>query len=179
MSIEVTPVVQRSKGPMLVFLRVAAIGCIVALAILALLPAPIVTRTGLGGHAEHLIAYLGTAIVIGLAFQESPRLIVQCTMLIVYAVALEAGQFYSPGRHASLQDLAFSAAGVLIGGLFLLVIRTRVLAPRNLTRQHALRAHLGGEIGISSDGNPTSPFVCSVCNGRYQTDRHGLDTPPA
>ena len=81
MSVEVTPVLQRSKGPMLVFLRVAAIGCIVALAILALLPAPIVMRTELGGHAEHLIAYLGTAIVIGLAFQESSRLIVQCTML--------------------------------------------------------------------------------------------------
>ena len=81
MSVEVAPVLQRSKGPILVFLRVAAIGCIVALAILALLPAPIVTRTELGGHAEHLIAYLGTAIVIGLAFQESSRLIVQCTML--------------------------------------------------------------------------------------------------
>ena len=56
---------------MLVFLRAAAIGCIVALPILAWLPATFLTRTELGGHAEHFIAYLGTAIVIGLAFQKS------------------------------------------------------------------------------------------------------------
>jgi VanZ family protein len=117
---------------MLVFLRAAAIGCIVALPILAWLPATFLTRTELGGHAEHFIAYLGTAIVIGLAFQKSPRLIVLCVLLIMYAAALEAGQFYSPGRHASFQDLAFSAAGVLTGGLFLLMVRSLVWGSRNL-----------------------------------------------
>jgi len=85
-------------------------------------------RTILGGHAEHFAAYLGSAILMGLVFQKSPRLTVQCVLLIMYAAALEAGQLYSPGRHASFQDLAFSTAGVVIGGLFLSIARPRVLS---------------------------------------------------
>jgi VanZ family protein len=92
------------------------------------MPATIMMRTVLGGHAEHFVAYLGTAVLMGLAFHKSLRLSVQCVLLIVYATALEAGQLYSPGRHASFQDLAFSAAGVVIGGLFLSMARTRVLS---------------------------------------------------
>jgi VanZ family protein len=111
-----------------VFLRVASIGCIIALVPLAWLPATIVKRTILGGHAEHFIAYLGTSILMGLAFQKGPWLTVQCVLLIMYAAALEVGQLYFPGRHASFQDFAFSAAGVVIGGLFLSMARTRVLS---------------------------------------------------
>lgn len=109
------------------FRRAAFIACIFALAILALLPAKAMTRTALSGHAEHFIAYLGTAIVMGLTFQKSPRLAVQCILLIVYAAVLEAGQLFSPGRHASFQDLAFSSGGVVIGGLFLWAARARIL----------------------------------------------------
>jgi VanZ family protein len=114
--------------PPSVFLRAAFIGWIIALATVAWLPAKIMTRTTLGGHAEHLMAYLGTAILMGLAFQSSPRLAAQCALLIMYAATLEAGQLYSPGRHASFQDLAFSAVGVVIGGLFLWMARTRMMS---------------------------------------------------
>ena len=116
-----------TKSPLSVLLRAALIGCIIALAILAWLPAKYLTRTTLGGHAEHFIAYLGTAIILGLTFRKSPRLAVQCILLIIYATILEAGQLYSPGRHASFQDLAFSSAGVVTGGLFLWMARTRML----------------------------------------------------
>jgi VanZ family protein len=119
---------QNTEKPRSVFIRAAFICCIIALAILALLPATFMMRTSLGGHAEHFVAYLGTAILMGLTYQKSPRLTVQCVLLIMYAAALEAGQLYSPGRHPSFQDLAFSAAGVLIGGLFLSMARTRVLS---------------------------------------------------
>ena len=74
-----------------VLLRTTFIGCIIALAILAWLPATIMMRTVLGGHAEHFVAYLGTAILMGLAFQKSPRLAVLCVLLIVYAAVLETG----------------------------------------------------------------------------------------
>src|SRR5262249_58177469 len=70
------------------------------------------TRTVLGPHAEHFIAYLGTTIVMGLAFQKRPRPDIQCLLLILYAAVLEAGQIYSPGRHASIYDFMFSAARV-------------------------------------------------------------------
>jgi VanZ family protein len=115
------------EKPLSFFLRAAFVGCIIALATLAWLPAKAITRTILGGHAEHFIAYLGTAIIMGLTFQKSPRLAVQCVLLIMYAAILEAGQLYSLGRHASLQDLAFSSVGVIIGALFLRMARTRML----------------------------------------------------
>jgi VanZ family protein len=116
-----------TEKPLPVFLRAAFIGCIIGLASLTWLPANVLTRTSLGGHAEHFIAYLGTSILMGLTFQKSPRLAVQCSLLIIYAAILEVGQLYSPGRHASLQDLAFSSAGIVIGGLFLWMARTRML----------------------------------------------------
>jgi VanZ family protein len=107
-------------------LRAAFIASLLVAAILALLPADLMRRTALGGHAEHTIAYLGTAMLMGLAFPRGPRLIVQCVLLAMYASALEAGQLYSPGRHASFHDLAFSAAGIVIGGVLLGIARTRM-----------------------------------------------------
>jgi VanZ family protein len=117
-----------AKNPLSALLRAAFLGSIIALTTLAWLPAKAITRTILGGHAEHFIAYLGTAIIMGLTFQKSPRLAVQCVLLTMYAAILEAGQLYSPGRHASFQDLAFSSAGVVTGGLILWMARPRVLS---------------------------------------------------
>jgi VanZ family protein len=119
---------QLAKIPLSVLLRTAFSGCIIALATLAWLPEKVMTRTILGGHVEHFIAYLGTATIMGLTFRKSPRLAVQCVLLIMYAAILEAGQLYSPGRHASLQDLASSSAGVLTGGLIMWLARSRMLS---------------------------------------------------
>lgn len=115
-----------TEMPRSLVFRAAFIGCTIALATLAWLPAQAMTRTSLGGHAEHFIAYLGTAIMAGLAFQKSPRPAVQCVLLILYAAILEAGQLYSPGRHASFRDLAFSSAGVVVGCLLVRMARSRV-----------------------------------------------------
>ena len=118
-----------AKDPLSVLLRVAFFGCIVALVTLAWLPEKVMTRTLLGGHAEHFIAYLGAAMIMGFAFPKSPRLAVQCVLLIMLAAFLEAGQLCSPGRHASFLDLAFSSAGVVFGGLVLRIMgRPRVLS---------------------------------------------------
>ena len=48
-----------AKSLLSVLLRASFIGCIIVLAILAWLPAKDLTRTTIGGHAEHFIAYLG------------------------------------------------------------------------------------------------------------------------
>jgi len=108
----------------------AVTGCFLTLAILAWLPAKAMTRTSLGGHAEHLIAYLATAIVVGVAFRNrlSPGL--QGALLIVYAAILEVGQIYSPGRQASLQDFLFSSTGAVLGCLLLWTVRTLATSPR-------------------------------------------------
>jgi VanZ family protein len=110
----------------LTFLRIAFVGCLVALAVLSWLPATAMTRSTLGGHAEHFIAYLGTTTVMGLAFQRRPHLAVQCALLIAYAAILEMGQLYSPGRSASFLDFAFSSSGVIVGCLLLLMARARL-----------------------------------------------------
>ena len=91
------------------------VGCIIALAILAWMPAQSMTRTALGGHAEHFITWLGTAIIFGLAPRPTARLGPQCILLVSYAAVLECGQLYAHGRDASFHDFAFSAAGVMLG----------------------------------------------------------------
>jgi hypothetical protein len=83
-----------AKNALSFLLCAAFIGCVVVLLTLAWLPEKAMTRTILGGHAEHFIAYLGTATVMGLTFPKSPRLAVLCALLIMYAAILEAGQLY-------------------------------------------------------------------------------------
>jgi VanZ family protein len=114
----------RPVGRPLSLFRIAIlVGCTGALAALSWLPAKAVTRTMLGGHAEHLIAWMGAAIVIGWTFPRRPRLAVQAVLLIAYAAILETGQLYAIGRHASLQDFAFSAAGVVLGAAAVLIVQ--------------------------------------------------------
>jgi VanZ family protein len=114
--------------------RVAFLGCIMALATLAWLPANTMARTALGGQVEHLIAYLGTTIVMGMAYPTHPRLAAHSALLIGYAAILEVGQLGAAGRHASFDDFAFSAAGVAIGGLCLWIART-LLSARPIARE--------------------------------------------
>jgi hypothetical protein len=52
--------------------RVAFVSCITALATLAWLPANTMARTALGGQVEHLIAYLGTTIVMRMTAEVLP-----------------------------------------------------------------------------------------------------------
>jgi hypothetical protein len=92
--------------------RLAAWVCIVAIAILSLVPK--IARTELGGHAEHVLAYGGTALIVARAYSE--RGIVQILFaLLAYAGVLEFLQRFSPGRTSSFEDFMFSAAGVLVG----------------------------------------------------------------
>ena len=122
------------ETPILLRWKAVFIGCVIALATLAWLPANAMTRTTLGGHAEHLIAYLSTAMVMGLANRTTPWLIAQSLLLIGYAAILEAGQLYAIGRQASFQDFAFSSGGVLIGAALVWIarvcwVRTRLFTP--------------------------------------------------
>src|SRR5262245_11476444 len=102
------PAKQKASQRWAHLMSVAFVACIIALCILAWLPGNEMRRTPLGGHAEHALAYFGTTIVMGLALQRRTRLDVQCALLTSYAAILEVGQLYSPGRHASVGDFAFS-----------------------------------------------------------------------
>ena len=76
--------------------KAALAGCVIALAILAWAPAQAMTRTGLGGPAEHFVAWLGAAMVFGLTSRATAPLAAQCLLLMFYAAILECGQVNAP-----------------------------------------------------------------------------------
>ena len=81
-----------TETPIPMLWKSAFMGGVIALAALAWLPADAVTRTTLGAQAEHLIAYLSAATLMGFATRTTRRLVVQALLLIGYAAILEVGQ---------------------------------------------------------------------------------------
>ena len=97
--------------------RVLTWCCVFLLAVLSLMPAQDMVRTGLPGEFEHLVAYAGSA-AIGMAGYGPNRGGVRVIGgFWVYAAVLEYLQHFSPGRHPSFLDFAASALGALCGGL--------------------------------------------------------------
>jgi VanZ family protein len=96
--------------------------CVVLLAVLSLLPAQEMARTGMPGQVEHLIAYAGSAIVATAGYQQSQGAFRIIGLLCMYAAILEVLQHLSPGRHPSIGDFAASALGALAGGLGILLV---------------------------------------------------------
>lgn len=104
--------------------RLAAWGCVIALAVLSLLPGKEFVRTDLArlGHGkqiEHFIAYFGATTIVGLAYQTRLTRLAVALILIPYAALLEIAQIYSPGRGASVLDFGASGAGVVAGSLLI------------------------------------------------------------
>jgi VanZ family protein len=97
------------------FFQISAPACIVLLAVLSLLPGNMIIRTGLNTRLEHVIAYLGTTIVVFVAYRSRLGLGKLTTALIAYAGILEVAQNFSPGRHPSMLDFAASSLGVMAG----------------------------------------------------------------
>ena len=101
--------------------------CVILLAVLSLLPAQDMVRTGIPGELEHFVAYAGSAsiVIVGYRRRGAVRII---GLFWIYAGVLEYLQHFSPGRHPSIVDFSASAIeGVLFGGLAaaLLVYRLR------------------------------------------------------
>jgi VanZ family protein len=96
--------------------RPMAWALIVAVGLLSLLPGAEVNpiRTNMGGQADHLLAYAVTTVTTMLAYTDRSRFRITVS-LILYAAVLEFLQRYSPGRNSSLEDLTFSATGVMLG----------------------------------------------------------------
>jgi VanZ family protein len=95
-------------------LKVATWSCVALLALLSLLPAEDIVRTGLRGQFEHFIAYAGAGTIAALAYSRTAawRL---AAMFAAYAALLEIGQNFAPGRHPALIDAAASALGAAAG----------------------------------------------------------------
>ena len=104
-------------------LRVLTWCCVVLLAVLSLLPAQDMVRTGLPGRVEHFIAYAGSAAIAMAGYGGSRGTTQIIGGFWLYAGILEYLQHLSPGRHPSLGDFAASALGALCGGFVIAVVR--------------------------------------------------------
>jgi VanZ family protein len=101
--------------PIRTWIRIAAVLCIVAIAILSLTPRENMIRTSLGGHAEHVLAYSICAWFCIVTCDLRRQQIAIFGALVAYAGILECLQLWVPGRHFGLDDFAASAIGVTLG----------------------------------------------------------------
>jgi len=106
-------------------LRVLTWCCVVLLAVLSLLPAEEMVRTGLPGRLEHFVAYAGSAAIAMAGYGERRGGVQIIGGLWVYAGILEYLQHFSPGRHPTIEDFATSALGALCGGLVIAILWRR------------------------------------------------------
>jgi hypothetical protein len=97
-------------------LRFLAWCCVAVLALLSLLPAQDMARTGFPGEVEHFVADAGSAAIAtaGYGLNWSATRVIGCFWL--YAGILEFLQHFSRRRHPAFLDFAASAMGSLCGG---------------------------------------------------------------
>jgi VanZ family protein len=100
--------------------------CVILLAVLSLMPAQQMVRTGLPGRLEHFVAYAGSAAIAMAGYGVSRGSMQIIGGFWVYAGILEYLQHFSPGRHPSIADFAASALGALCGGLAIALLWRRL-----------------------------------------------------
>jgi VanZ family protein len=115
-------------GLIIASFRVLTWCCVVLLAVLSLLPAQEMVRTGLPGELEHFVAYAGSTAVamVGYGLRRGGMRVIGAFW--VYGGILEYLQHFSPGRHPSIEDFAASALGALCGGLAIALLWRRLSA---------------------------------------------------
>ena len=105
------------REPVRLLIRIAAVACVVAIAILSLTPRAHMVRTSLGGHFEHTLAYLVCAWLCVVTFKPWRQRVAIFGLLLAYAGLLEFLQSMVQGRHSGFDDFAFSTAGAAAGAL--------------------------------------------------------------
>jgi VanZ family protein len=113
-------------GLLVTSLRVLTWCCVILLAVLSLLPAQQMVRSGLPGRVEHFVAYAGSAAVAMAGYGASRGGMQIIGGFWVYAGVLEYLQHFSPGRHPSIEDFGASALGALCGGLAIALLWRRL-----------------------------------------------------
>jgi VanZ family protein len=109
-------------GLLVTSLRILTWCCVILLAVLSLLPAQEMVRTGLPGRLEHFVAYAGSAAIAMAGYGASRGGMQIIGGFWVYAGILEYLQHFSPGRHPAIEDFGASALGALCGGLAIALV---------------------------------------------------------
>ena len=111
-----------ARKPIRLLIRIAAVACVVAIAILSLTPRAHMVRTSLGGHFEHTLAYLVCAWLCVVTCKSWRHRVAIFGLLMAFAGLLEFLQSMVPGRHSGFDDFIFSAAGGAAGALAALLM---------------------------------------------------------
>ncbi len=104
-------------------LRAGAWFCVVLLAYLSLIPGELQVRTGFSGLLEHLVAYLGTAMLFALGYPQ--RRLQIAVALVAYAGLLETLQAFSPSRTAHPLDACASGTCAVPGVVAVIWVASR------------------------------------------------------
>jgi VanZ family protein len=107
-------------------LRVLTWCCVILLAVLSLLPAQQMVRTGLSGRLEHFVAYAGSAAIAVAGYGATRGGMQIIGGFWVYGGILEYLQHCSPGCHPSIGDFVASALGALCGGVAIALLWRRL-----------------------------------------------------
>ena len=94
--------------------RIAGYLSVILIGVLSLVPGTFRPDTGAPGKFEHLVAYLGAAMLLTLR-PDTLRVRWQALWLVPYAGALELAQLLIPGRHARFSDFVVSSIGAVLG----------------------------------------------------------------
>ena len=116
--------------------RVLTWCCVIALAVLSLLPAQELAdlsllpalelvRTCLSPQLEHFLAYAGAAAIAMAGYGPGRGSVRIIGGLWMCAGVLEYLRHFSPGRHPSIEDFAAAALGALCGGLAIALLWRR------------------------------------------------------
>lgn len=107
------------------WLRLAGAACVVAIAILSLVPRNWhgINNAATHGPLQHLVAYFGTALAIGLGIRERRNPAILMTALVAYAGLMEILQNYSPGRNPAMEGFVWSSLGAVAGAFLAFAIR--------------------------------------------------------
>jgi hypothetical protein len=101
--------------------RAAGWACVVAIIVLSVVPGNERPHTGVPGQIEHVLAYCGTATLLGLGYPTAARF-GMVAMLALLAAALEVIQLWIPGRYSQFIGFAAGSAGACLGMLAVAVV---------------------------------------------------------
>jgi VanZ family protein len=128
----------RHPLPIPVFVaRVAGLLTVVAIGVLSLVPGSARPHIAWPWNLEHATAYLAAAVLLSLGFlgtgaahraTDSVRALTIGGLLASYGAALEALQYFVPGRTPSIADLGANIAGTGLGIGLVLILRSAAQA---------------------------------------------------
>jgi hypothetical protein len=142
---------------LLLFFRAVGWGGVVAIVVVSLVPGDARPETGLPGQIDHIVAYCGTAGLLGLGYPAAKSRFGMIAMLISLAATLEVAQRWIPGRHPQFIDFAAGVAGTCLGSS-VPCVRAQRRSPR------AMRC-------TTIAANIYSPRLCARQHGRDPVDR--------